>query len=168
VTKAVTVTVKPGKPTDAPPAPSTQWQEAPAPSSAPEPEKPSAPQTGYMGVVSEWRGKMGMSDLTHSSQLESNALDCSASSGGNLVHKLNPGSMAQVMAPGNSGEFESVFVGGWLCERSNLPGLSGVCGEMAKGWNHAGQTGHADILTSDKYSKIGCGCASDMWTCDLA
>jgi hypothetical protein len=169
VTKAVTVTVKPGKPagpTAAPPSPSTVWAETPAPSSAPAP--PSAPQTGYMGIVSEWRTKMGMSDLAHSSQLESNALDCSASSGGNLVHKLNPGSMAQVMAPGSPDEFESVFVGGWLCERPNLPGIAAACQTMTQGWNHAGQVGHADILTSSKYSKIGCGCADTMWTCDLA
>lgn len=121
-----------------------------------------------MGVVSKWRSTMGLSALSQDSKLQSNALDTSQSSGGKLTHKLNSGSMAQIMAPGNSGNFESVFVGGWLCERPTLPGLGSVCTSMSKGWNHAGQTGHADILSSTKYKKIGCALASGVWTCDLA
>jgi hypothetical protein len=122
-----------------------------------------------MGVVSQWRSNMGLPALTEDSKLQSNAQDASASSGGQLKHKLNPGSMAQVMAPGNEGNFESVFVGGWLCELPNLPGLgASVCNSASKGWNHAGQTGHAEILSSTKYTKIGCGLASGIWSCDLA
>jgi hypothetical protein len=122
-----------------------------------------------MGVVSQWRSAMGLPALTEDNKLQSNAQDASASSGGQLKHKLNPGSMAQVMAPGNEGNFESVFVGGWLCELPNLPGLgSSVCNSASKGWNHAGQTGHAEILSSTKYTKIGCGLASGIWSCDLA
>ena len=78
--------------------------------------------------------------------------------------------MAQVLAPGeaNDSSFEHVFVGGWLCERPGLAGLDGVCQEQSKGWDYAGQVGHADILTSDKYTKFGCGCGSGIWACDLA
>ncbi|ETN38188.1 uncharacterized protein HMPREF1541_06219 [Cyphellophora europaea CBS 101466] len=123
----------------------------------------------YMGIVGKWRSAMGLSSLSRDSKLQSNAQDTSSSSGGALKHKLNSGSMAQVMAPGNSGNFESVFVGGWLCEMPNLPGLgSSVCSSMTKGWNHAGQTGHAEILSSTKYKKIGCALAGGIWTCDLA
>lgn len=122
-----------------------------------------------MGIVNNWRGKMGLPLFTEDNTLQSNALDTSTSSGGQLVHKLNPGSMGQVMAPGNSGNFESVFVGGWLCELPSLPGLgSSVCDAASQGWNHAGQTGHAEILSSTKYTKIGCGNADNMWTCDVA
>lgn len=121
-----------------------------------------------MATVSQWRSTMGMGALAQDAKLEANAMDTSASSGGQLKHKLNSGSMAQVMAPGNAGNFESVFVGGWLCEVPSLPGLSSVCGSMSKGWNHAGQTGHAEILSSTKYKKIGCALASGVWTCDLA
>jgi hypothetical protein len=125
--------------------------------------------SGYMSTVNTWRSKMSLSPFTQDSKLEANALDTSQSSGGQLKHKLNSGSMGQVMAPGNSGNFESVFVGGWLCEMPQLPGLgSSVCNTMSKGWNHAGQTGHAELLSSKTYKKIGCALASGIWTCDLA
>jgi hypothetical protein len=35
---------------------------------------------------------------------------------GGLKHQLNPGSVAQVLAPGEVDECEKVYVGGWLCE----------------------------------------------------
>jgi hypothetical protein len=121
-----------------------------------------------MSIVSKWRSAMGLSALAQDAKLQSNAQDTSASSGGQLKHKLNPGSMGQVMAPGSANDFESVFVGGWLCERPTLPGLGSVCNTASKGWNHAGQTGHADILSSKNYKKIGCALASGIWTCDVA
>lgn len=123
---------------------------------------------GYMSIVSKWRSTMGLSALSQDSKLEANALDTSVSANGALKHKLNTGSMGQVMAPGDAGNFEKVFVGGWLCEIPSLPGLGSVCGSMSKGWNHAGQTGHAKILSDPKYKKIGCGLAKGVWTCDLA
>ena len=124
---------------------------------------------GYMATVSSWRSKMGLSPFTQDAKLESNAMDTSKSSGGQLKHKLNSGSMGQVMAPGNSGNFESVFVGGWLCEMPQLPGLGdSVCKSASKGWDHAGQTGHAEILSSKTYKKIGCANAAGIWTCDVA
>lgn len=146
------------------------WQDAPAPSSSSAPAPPSGgSDTGYMGIVNEYRGKMGLPSLAQDSKLEANALDTSKSSGGALKHKLNSGSFGQVMAPGEDtlDKFEHVFVGGWICEiPSLLPG--GECTEQSKGWNYQGQTGHAKILTDTKYTKIGCACALDIWTCDVA
>lgn len=127
-----------------------------------------APSTGYMGVVSEWRSKLGLKALTQDALLESNAMDCVKSSAGVMKHKLNEGSMGQVLAPGQADEFEHVFVGGWLCEISTLPGLNGICKTASEGWAYAGQTGHAEILTSPAYSKIGCALYDGIWGCDLA
>lgn len=173
----ITVTITPGAPK---PPPKTPVYEEPKTPEAP--AVPTAVHTwgdasvptqapvsgGYMGIVQEWRSKMGLSELAHDSKLESNAQDAANSSGGQLKHKLNPGSMAQVLAPGDSDNFEHVFVGGWLCELPGTAGLDGVCGQMSKGWNYAGQTGHAKILTDKKYSKIGCGLGDGIWCCDLA
>lgn len=148
---------------------------APAPS--PEPEAPaadsgSAPANdgSWQSVVAEWRSNMGLAALTPDATLTNNAQDTADSSSGGLKHKLNPGSMAQVLAPGDANDFEHVYVGGWLCELPNAPGLNGVCAEQSKGWDYAGQTGHAEILTSGNYKKIGCAHSSStgVWSCDLA
>lgn len=151
-------------PAPAPAPSSTTKEEAPAP--APTATAPAA--SGYQGVVDTWRAKMGMKPLEHDSKLESNAMDTVVSSNGQMVHKLNPGSFGQVLAPGNADDFEHVFVGGWLCEIPSLPGLDGVCAQQSEGWAYAGQTGHAEILTSDQYSKIGCALHQGIWCCDVA
>jgi len=185
VTQTQTVTVpaggsKPTGPPAPPPAPTTPsvetatpakvWQDQPTgfqTSAAPAPSAPA--QGGYMGIVAEWRSKMGLPALELDTKLQNNAQDAANSSGGQLKHKLNSGSMAQVLAPGSMDEFEKIFVGGWLCELPNTPGLgSSVCNEMSKGWNYAGQTGHAEILTSTKYTKIGCAAGDGICSCDLA
>lgn len=158
---------KPSAPAPSAPAPSAPAPSAPAPSSS-APATGSGSTDGYMGVVAEWRSKMGMSALTEDSTLAANALKTAADGNGEMVHQLNPGSMAQVLAPGDAGDFEKVFVGGWLCEIPSLPGLDGVCETMSQGWAYAGQTGHAEILSSTSYSKIGCGNAGGIWSCDLA
>ncbi|KAJ4313296.1 hypothetical protein N0V94_007022 [Neodidymelliopsis sp. IMI 364377] len=157
------------------PAPSvTEVYEAPAPSSTKKaatsaaPAPSAAPDSGYQGVVDTWRKKMGLKALANDAKLESNAMDTVVSSNGQMVHKLNPGSFGQVLAPGNADDFEHVFVGGWLCEIPTLPGLDGVCSTQSDGWAYEGQTGHAEILTSDNYSKIGCALHAGIWCCDLA
>jgi hypothetical protein len=134
---------------------------------------PSTPVSGggtddYMAIVNKYRAIMGKPAFTESSKLEANAQDCSNSSGGQLVHKLNPGSMGQVMAPGTFSDFESIFLGGWLCEIPSLVGGASVCDSASQGWNHAGQTGHAEILSSDSYTQIGCATGDGMMTCDVA
>lgn len=113
---------------------------------------------------------MGLSALTDDATLTANAQKTVDESVGGLKHQLNPGSMAQVLAPGDAGDFEHVFVGGWLCELPNTPGLNGVCASQSQGWSYEGQTGHAEILTSPAYSKIGCAFSSGtgVWGCDLA
>ncbi|KAH7089588.1 hypothetical protein FB567DRAFT_305774 [Paraphoma chrysanthemicola] len=142
---------------------------APAPVSSAAPA-PAPVANGYMGVVAEWREKLGLKALTQDSKLESNAMDTVVAGNGQMVHKLNPGTFGQTLAPGedNVESFEKVFVGGWLCELPNLPGLNGVCATMSQGWSYEGQTGHAEILTSPNYSKIGCACAKGIWSCDFA
>lgn len=147
------------------PAPAPTSTEEPATSAAP---APSSTASGYQGVVDTWRAKLGLKALANDAKLESNAMDTVVSSNGQMVHKLNPGSYGQVLAPGNADDFEHVFVGGWLCEIPSLPGLDGVCATQSDGWAYNGQTGHAEILTSDNYSKIGCALHAGIWCCDLA
>jgi hypothetical protein len=150
------------------PAPAPIVTPTPTPTPAPAPAPPA--DAGYMGIVSEWRAKLGMSDLAHDSKLESNAMDTVVRGNGKMVHHLADGTYGQVLAPGQAGTkaFEKVFVGGWLCEMPNLAGLDGVCSTMSDGWAYEGQTGHAEILTSKQYSKIGCALHEGIWCCDLA
>ncbi|KIX99086.1 uncharacterized protein Z520_05547 [Fonsecaea multimorphosa CBS 102226] len=163
-------------PSEAPSTPSpTSAPETPA-SSASAPAATSASSSDsslydYMSVVSEWRAAGGLPALTQDSTLEANALKTSTNSVGGLIHELNPGTLAQVLAPGTPTNFESVYVGGWLCEIPTLPGLNGICATEAQGWDHSdGETGHALILTSTSYTKIGCSLAlsTGVWACDLA
>ena len=155
------------------PAPSSQpqYQPAPTPQPSPEPSPSPAPapstDSGYMGIVNTWRAKLGLPDFEHDSTLEANALKTCDDGNGEMKHELNPGSFGQVLAPGQPDEFEHVYVGGWLCERPNEPGMDGVCGEQSKGWMYDG-TGHADILMNKDYKKIGCSNAKGIWGCDVA
>jgi len=151
-------------PTEAPAASS------PPPSSPPSNSGPSGGQDGYLDVVSKWRAAGGLPALAQDSTLEANALKTSTDSTNGLQHELNPGTFAQVLAPGDSSNFESVYVGGWLCEIPSLPGLDGICSTEAQGWDHSdGETGHAEILTSTSYTKIGCALSgTGVWACDLA
>ncbi|KAL2444440.1 hypothetical protein ABEF95_016807 [Exophiala dermatitidis] len=141
-----------------------------AAASSPAASSSSSDESGYMAVVSKWRAAGGYPALTRDSTLEANALKTSTNSVGGLIHELNPGSFAQVLAPGSPSNFESVYVGGWLCEIPSLPGLNGICSSESKGWSYDGQTGHASILSSTSYSKIGCAISSNtnVWACDLA
>ncbi|KAF1926529.1 uncharacterized protein M421DRAFT_422511 [Didymella exigua CBS 183.55] len=174
-TPVVTTTVVYQESTPAPAASTVvvEYSQAPVPTTS-EPAAtstapaPSSTASGYQAIVDTWRAKMGLKALTNDAKLESNAMDTVVSSNGQMVHKLNPGSYGQVLAPGNADDFEHVFVGGWLCEIPTLPGLDGVCATQSEGWAYAGQTGHAEILTSDNYSKIGCALYAGIWCCDLA
>jgi uncharacterized protein YkwD len=159
------------------PAPAPVYTPAPAPVYTPEPApepKPSAAPAppaaaGYMGTVSEYRAKLGLKPLTMDEGLQSNAGKTVEASNGQMVHMLLPGTNGQVLAPQQPTDegFTKAFVGGWLCEKPNMPGMEGVCKTMSQGWTYS-STGHADILTSDKYSKIGCANHEGIWCCDLA
>lgn len=148
------------------PTPEPAPAPSPSPSPAPVPEAPS--NAGYQAIVDEWRAKLGLSKLENDSKLQANAYDCVYNGNGKMVHKLNPGSYGQVLAGGEENHFKEVFVGGWLCEIPTLPGLDGVCSKMSEGWDYQGQTGHAKILTSPQYTKIGCAWYNNIWGCDLA
>jgi len=126
------------------------------------------PSKGYMDVVSEWRAKLDMEALIHDPELETNAMDTVVAGNGSRTHKLNPGTFGQVIAPGKLDTFSDVFVGGWLCEIPDLPGLGDTCASQSAGWMYNGQTGHAEILTSKEYSRIGCALYANVWCCDLA
>ncbi|RMZ80427.1 hypothetical protein DV737_g2980, partial [Chaetothyriales sp. CBS 132003] len=130
----------------------------------------SATSTGssYLDIANKWRSAGGLPEFAESSTLVANALKTAQDSGGELIHELNTGTLAQVLAPGNADNFESVYVGGWLCEIPTLTGLDGICTTEAEGWDHSdGETGHADILTSTSYTNIGCALAEGIWACDL-
>jgi hypothetical protein len=129
---------------------------------------PAMPSRGYMEIVNEWRTKLDMKTLMHDPELETNAMDAVVVGNGAETHKLNPGTYAQVIAPGKPNNFEYVFVGGWLCEIPDLPGLGDICESQSVGWIHNGQTGHAKILTSKDYTRIGCALYANVWCCDLA
>jgi len=170
-TTTPTATPAPAAPAPAPADDTNTWTSSPAATPAASSTPSSDGATGYMAVVDKWRSAGGLPALTQDSQLEANALKTSTASVGGLIHELNPGTLAQVLAPGNPGNFENVYVGGWLCEIPTLPGLNGICATAAQGWDHSdGETGHALILTSTQYTKIGCAIASntDVWACDLA
>lgn len=148
------------------PEPSTP---APSPSPSPAPAPSSAPSTGggYIDIANQWRVKLGLPAFEQDATLQANALKTCDDGNGEMVHELNPGTFGQTLAPGQPDEFEKVFVGGWLCERPDLPGLDGICDTMSSGWAYNGQTGHADIITGD-YTKIGCANAKGIWGCDYA
>ncbi|KAF1966890.1 hypothetical protein BU23DRAFT_375491, partial [Bimuria novae-zelandiae CBS 107.79] len=134
----------------------------------PQSETPPSSDSGYMGVVNTWRQKLGLPDLAQDATLEANALKTCNDGNGEMKHELNPGTFGQVLAPGQPDEFERVFVGGWLCEKPDMPGMNGVCAEFSAGWAYDGQTGHAEILTNTGYKKIGCANAKGIWGCDVA
>lgn len=124
---------------------------------------------GYMSVVDTWRANMGLADLSWDAQLENNALKTVVDGNGEMRHELNPGTMAQVLAPGSvTDNFQHVFVGGWLCEVPETPGLGDICATESVGWDYNGQTGHNKILTDPAYTKIGCAEAVGIVSCDLA
>lgn len=135
---------------------------------APKVETIQARANHYMDIVGEWRQRIGRTQLLYHAPLEANALNAVREANGQIRYKLNPGSFAQVMGPGacDLNGFYRLFVGGWLCGRPNLPGLNGICANFPE---YVSQTpAHADILTTAAYSRIGCGCAANIWACDLA
>jgi hypothetical protein len=153
---------KPEEPKPEAPKPYTPEPEAPKPE-APKPAP--APSTGgYMDVVNEYMTKLGLRTFECDPKLEANALDTVKASHGQMIHKLNPGSFGQVLAPGGFNDFKHAFVGGWLCERPSI--LGGECNSESKGWMYT-STGHVDILTNQDYKKIGCADFDGILGCDV-
>jgi uncharacterized protein YkwD len=160
------------KPTPTPePTPTPQptpIPEEPKPTPTPSPSPAPPASNGYMAIVDEYRQKLGLKALKCSTKLEANAYKTADDGHGQMVHQLLPGTYGQTLAPGNAGDFLHVFVGGWLCEKPEMPGLGKECATQSEGWSYQGQTGHAEILTSPNYSEIGCANAGGIWCCDLA
>lgn len=140
----------------------------PAPKSSAAPAPVAAPASDYLGIANEYRVKLGLPKFELDSKLQANALNTVQSSNGKMEHKLNPGSFAQVLAPGKNTmeSFKHVYLGGWLCEMPNLPGIKAECPAAMVGWSH-NSDGHAKILTGS-YKKIGCAWAVGIWSCDCA
>lgn len=124
--------------------------------------------SNYMSVIEKWRAALGLIPLTYDSALEANALKTCTDGNGRMVHNLNPGSLAQVLATGNMHvEFERILVGGWLCEKRDVKVLHDVCPAFSIGWAYT-STRHAEILTSMIHTKIGCATFGGVTGCDLA
>ncbi|KAK7754656.1 hypothetical protein SLS62_003440 [Diatrype stigma] len=123
----------------------------------------------WQGIAAKWRAALGKAAWKVNGTLVANALKTARDGHGKMRHELNPGSLAQVLAPGDEHSdysFEAAFVGGWLCEIPTLPGLGDACEKWGPGWKH-GETGHAEILSSEGYNSIGCAWDGGIWACDL-
>lgn len=126
-------------------------------------------QAHYMDIVGDWRWRMGLYQLQYSAEMEANARKTVIDSNGQMIHQLNPGTFAQVLAPGgpSDDDFWRVLVGGWLCELPDLPGMNGICAEASQGWVYDGQTAHAEIMRTTELQTIGCAQYAGIWSCDL-
>lgn len=123
----------------------------------------------WQAIAAKWRDQLGKTAWKVNDTLVANALKTAQDGNGKMKHELNPGSLAQVLAPGeeySDYSFEAAFVGGWLCEIPTLPGLGDACEKWGPGWKHNG-TGHADVLSGEAYNSIGCAWAGGIWACDL-
>ncbi|RCI17464.1 hypothetical protein L249_2655 [Ophiocordyceps polyrhachis-furcata BCC 54312] len=120
------------------------------------------------GILNQYRSLMGLGNLTKSSTLVSHAREASLQSSKTNLHHTHYNE-GQVMAPGSATSFESVLVGGWLCEIPTLPvpGLQSAC-QKIDGWVYGGQTGHAQLLSDPSFTKAGCANENEVWTCSLS
>ena len=164
----------------------------------PQPLADASPASGGVSLlttINKWRGKYLVPNLAWSAQLAANAQKTGNDNGGSTQHhELNPGSMAQVICPGQQNPatnylpdtpFELSYVA-WLCEEPQDPQLINDNGinqcqlEVANLHiqDSPGQTGHHDILVSPSYQTIGCAFAVNpavsttstyqgLWICDL-
>ena len=173
-------------PSSTPPAPSpTPVQQAYGDGS------PLSGGVSLLTTVNKWRGAYGLSHLKWSTKLEGNARKTGTDGGGvNQNHELNPGTMGQVITPGEQtaygdlkgvSPFELSYVA-WLCESSSDRQLNdGIdyCGLVSNVLHmYYTSTGHHDILCSTSYSTIGCAFAPNpnadakspyqgLWVCDV-
>ncbi|KAF2839744.1 hypothetical protein M501DRAFT_1015837 [Patellaria atrata CBS 101060] len=197
------------KPSSAKPSPQPVY--TPEPEPEPETYSPPAssgnqgPQVdgvNILEVANYWRAKAGKAPFKWDDELASISQETTDINQGGVQMKHHPGARhntAEVICPGpnfsnqelkaiGGNAFEAVYTG-WLCEvpTSALTNDGGInwCSEVVSdilSLNVAGQTGHADILNSDSYSKIGCAYSdnpgaqgkkergfpwSGQWACNL-
>jgi uncharacterized protein YkwD len=142
-------------------------------------------------TANKWRSIYDLSPFTWDEQLESNARKTGEDGGGvTQTHQMGPGTFGQVITPGIEAPsdvlqgytpFELAYVN-WLCEvpspRLKTGGVDGCALVARTQFMVYTSTGHHDILTDAKYTKIGCAfarnpnAASDspwtgLWVCDL-
>ena len=135
--------------------------------------------------ANHFRNLQGLPSFTWDSTLEANAAKTNKDDGGNsMTHELNAGSFAQCIAEGSdttaSGSyspFDLIYLG-WLCEIPSSD-LGDGCSVMEAATHMMVDTndpGHANILRTESYTKIGCAYQAatekqiyaGLWTCDLA
>jgi hypothetical protein len=142
-------------------------------------------------TANKWRSIYDLPSFTWDEQLERNALKTGVDGGGvNQVHQLGPGTNGQVITPGVSTPsdelqgytpFELSYVA-WLCEvpsdKLKTGGVDGCALVRQQLFMTYSSTGHFDILTDPKYTKIGCAFAPNpnapsdspwtgLWVCDV-
>ena len=152
---------------------------------------PGVPKSGgvpLIATVNKWRTAYGLNTLKWNSTLEANALKTGNDDHGFIeTHELNPGSMAQVITPGQKDSvgnlngdspFELSYIT-WLCEVPTDAELEGQCQTVVDVLHmRYSDTGHHDILCSKSYTAIGCAFARNpystnasiyqgLWVCDL-
>ena len=183
------ISTKTPTPSDPAPTPSTP---ADTPSSGSDDGSPLSGGVSQLTTVNKWRTAYGLPKLSWSKQLQDNAQKTADDNQGvTMNHQLNSGSFGQVITVGaevavtdlqGDTPFELSFVS-WLCEvKSETLKMGGVdqCALVEKVLHMTySSTGHYDILTATRYTKIGCGFAKNpnaestspnqgIWVCDLA
>lgn len=166
------------------PQPSSTSAPTPAPSSS----NDGAPTSGgksMLASANHFRALQGYPPFEWSSTLEGNAAKTNRDDGGNqMTHELNSGSFGQCIAQGSdttaSGSyspFDLIYLG-WLCEIPSAD-LGDGCAIMKAATNmqvNTADPGHANILRTAGYTKIGCNYIAatepqgyaGLWTCDFA
>lgn len=171
------------------PFPSSKFSASPAePSEVSASGVPTSGGVSLIATVNKWRTAYGLNTLKWNSALEANALKTGNNDHGSIeTHELNPGSMAQVITPGQEvsvgnlngdSPFELSYIT-WLCEVPTDSELEGQCQSVADVLHmRYNDTGHHDILCSKSYTAIGCTFAKNLystnasiyqglWVCDL-
>ncbi|PHH90885.1 hypothetical protein CDD83_2346 [Cordyceps sp. RAO-2017] len=115
----------------------------------------------YMQVVNEWRTRMSRENLTQDTSLET------ATRG--ACRKGDHDALDQVMGAFID-TFQRFFLS-CLCERPELPGIGEETCQREVNVPRTGDgsiTGHADALSSQEYTKIGCARIDSCVSCNLA
>ncbi|KAK4691456.1 hypothetical protein P7C71_g5547, partial [Lecanoromycetidae sp. Uapishka_2] len=150
-----------------------------------------SPMSGGKSILTTanfFRKLQGYNELTYDDTLQGNSVKTGQDNGGNkMKHELNPGSSAQCIAEsenlsqsaGDLTQFDLIWLG-WLCE---IPAadLGDMCTIMNSTTNmhieyYYGDPGHANILRTASYTKLGCSYQvptlpqtyAALWTCDFA
>lgn len=139
-----------------------------------------------LATANHYRKLQGFNDFTYDGTLQSNSAKTLYDNGANhMTHELNSGSFAQCLAEGSTtasaGDlkpFDMVYLG-WLCEIDSsdiMEDCQTMNSTIHMGVDFADPEGHANILRTAAYTKIGCAFQtatetqtySGLWSCDFA